>query len=111
MCSNGGNGDTLTEIDTGADSVVAPELSVARAVRTQEPEVMLVQVANQGLAALWPILFVPAKNWTLVTMPSRSLAVAETTIPAIGLLTYRTALLTGFVIVTSGRSVALELLD
>ena len=85
--SKGGSGDTFSAIETGADKVVAPELSVASAVRTYEPDVMLVQVTLHGLDAAWPMRFVPAKKFTLVTVPSRSLAVAEMTIPTRGLLT------------------------
>src|SRR5215831_18751330 len=76
MFSTGGCGGAVTLTETGAESVVAPALSAATAVRTYDPEIALVQSAVQGLVEISPTLFVPAKNWTFVTVPSRSVASA-----------------------------------
>ena len=76
MFSAGGCGGAVTLTETGAESVVAPLLSAAMAVRTYEPERALLQTALHGFVETSAILFVPAKNWTLVTLPSRSVASA-----------------------------------
>src|ERR1051325_2017180 len=74
MFSAGVCGGVVTLTKTGAESVVAPLLSAATAVRTYEPGRTSLQTAIQGLVETSPILFVPAKNWTFVTAPSRSVA-------------------------------------
>ena len=105
----GGCGGTVTLTETGAERVVAPLLSAATAVRTYEPETALLQTAIHGLVETSPILLVPAKNWTFVTVPSRSVASAarERVAPA----AYANEPLTGLVILTNGRNVAVEPLD
>src|SRR6185369_7288618 len=78
MFSTGACGGAVTLTETGAESVVAPLLSAAIAVRTYEPENALLQTAVHGLVETSAILLVPAKNCTLVTVPSRSVASAAT---------------------------------
>ena len=81
--SVGGFGGAVTLTETGAERVVAPLLSAAIAVKIYDPESALLQLAIHGLVETSPILFVPAKNWTFVIVPSRSVASAarETVAP------------------------------
>src|SRR5262245_20643837 len=76
MFSAGSGGGDVMLTATGAESVVAPLLSAAIAVRTYEPDTTLLHTAVQGAVEVSPTLFVPAKNWTFVTVPSRSMASA-----------------------------------
>src|SRR5689334_21931892 len=60
--SAGGGGKALSEIDTGAETVVAALLSLASAVSTYVPDARLLARTLHGLAVTSPILFAPAKN-------------------------------------------------
>src|SRR5262245_34371885 len=76
MFSVGVAGGAVRLTETGAERVVAPLLYGAMAVRTYDPENALLQLATHGGVETSAILFVPAKNWTFVTVPSRSVASA-----------------------------------
>src|SRR6185503_10396021 len=82
----------------GADVVVAPRLSEATAVNVCTPKSSLTVTLN-GLVASLPNDTAPSKNWTLVTVPSVSLAEARMVRFADAL---NVALSTGLVMVTLG---------
>jgi hypothetical protein len=60
--------------ETPPDVVLAPELSVDRAVRTYVPAVGGDHVIDHGDVVSVPMRDVPAKNSTLTTLPSASVA-------------------------------------
>src|SRR5262245_42941981 len=65
----------MTVTVTGGEVVVAPRLSAATAVRELEPALKLTG-RSKGVEATLPRDVAPSKNWTLVMLPSVSLAVA-----------------------------------
>src|SRR5438552_19200696 len=81
----GGGGPCSTEMLTGRETVDAPPLSVATAVKTKLPTGALDQTRQKGLAGptaiglfvRMPRLLVPAKNSTVATKPSTSPASAQ----------------------------------
>ena len=87
---------------TGAEVVVAPRLSEATAVSVCEPSASRA-VTLYGLVESLPSDTAPSKNWTLVTLPSVSLAEARMVTLAELL---KMALSTGLVMVTLGGTLA-----
>src|SRR5713101_2256127 len=84
---------------TGAEVVLTPRLSVARAVSVCVPAATLASVTPKGAAVTVPASVAPSKKSTLAMVPSESLAVAVTVIVAGAV---NTALLAGPVIVAVG---------
>src|SRR5713101_4601161 len=68
-------GELVTVTATGEEVVVTPRLSEATAVRLCEPTARLTG-RSYGLEDTLPREAVPSKNWTLVTLPSLSTALA-----------------------------------
>src|SRR6267154_1547703 len=95
---------SLTATGTPAETVVAPALSVAFAVKEYVPAGTLAQAKVKGPARSSPNLVVPWKNSTLVMVPSLSVAFAliVTVEPVV-----KPALLAGLVILTTGATLRL----
>jgi len=95
---------SLTTTGTPVETVIAPALSVAFAVKKYVPAGTLAQAKVKGPARSSPNLVVPWKNSTLAIVPSLSVAFAliVTVEPVV-----KPALLAGLVILTTGTTLGL----